>query len=199
MVEPLLARLMDERQAAEALHQFVGWNRRQHRPGRDARVGHCLLDRIARGKHHHRAETEPEGQEVAQGDRPSGRHCILQRAFERAQDVAVSQLRQPAVDWIVQAEPAFLDQDHRRRGHDRLGQRGDAEDGVAPHRIAAADRFHADGIDMDLAAPAEQRDETRHLAARHMAEHDLAHVGEPRLGQSCGDHRWSPPVGRVAA
>ena len=52
--------------------------------------------------------------------------------------------------------------------------------------------LHADRIDMHLAPPADQRDETGHCAALDMAGHDVVHAAEPGLGQSSGAHRLFP-------
>ncbi len=46
---------------------------------------------------------------------------------------------------------------------------------------------------MHLAPPADQRDETRHVAALDIASHDVVHAAEPRPGQSSSAHRLFPP------
>jgi hypothetical protein len=79
--------------------------------------------------------------------------------------------------------------------------RGDTADRVAPDRpvpdrFGAAGRLHADRIDMHLAAPADQRDETGH-AALDMAGHDVVHAAEPRLGKPSGAHGVFPPTCRI--
>jgi hypothetical protein len=127
-----------------------------------------------------------------------GRDGVVERAVDRAQHLAVGQLRQPAVDGIVEPQLRLLDQDHRGRCGDRFCERGDAEDGVAAHRIAVAGRLQADRIDMSLAAPAHERDQARHLAARDMAEHAVAHARKPRRRQSSAAHRSFPPAHHVA-
>src|SRR2546421_8543715 len=58
---------------------------------------------------------------------------------------------------------------------------------------ASADRLRPDHINMHLAPPADQRDETRHFAALDIAGHDLVHAAEPRPGQSSGAHYLFPP------
>jgi len=158
VIHPPFARLVDERQAPEAFHQLVRRMRRQVRARRDACFRHRGLDRVARGIGHHGADPEPKGQEIAQRDRTLGRHGIVQRAVDGAQHLAVRQFGEPAVDRLIEPQLGLLDQDHGGDGGDRLGHRSDPEDGVAPHRILPACRFHADGIDVRLAAPADQRD-----------------------------------------
>src|SRR5258708_2628604 len=80
VVHPLIARLVRERQAAEAPHQFVGCKRRQGCRGRDARLGHRLLDRVLLGINHHPADAEAKREQVAQRDRALRGHGVLQPA-----------------------------------------------------------------------------------------------------------------------
>jgi hypothetical protein len=183
---------MQQRQAAEPLHQFVRPGRGEIGAGRDARVDHRLLDRILVRRRHHRAEPEPKGEKIAQRDRSSGGDGIVERTVDGAQHLAICQLRQPRVDRLVEPKLGLLDQDHGGRRCDRLGHGGDAEDGVAPHRLTA-DRLSPDHVDVHLAPPADQRDETGHFAAFDIAGHDLMHAAEPRLGQSPTAHRLLPP------
>ncbi len=104
MVQPRLARLMDQRQAAEARHPLIGRLRGRVRSGCESRLGHRLLDRVAAG----------------------GRH-------------------------------------------------------------------HAKRVDMRLAPPADQRDETGHVAALDIASHNVAHAAGPRRGESSRAHYLFPP------
>ncbi len=195
VVHPLLARLVHERQGPEATDPLIrlGRRRRARRTlaKEDLLLG--LLDRIRVRRSHDEAEAQAEGQQVAHRDRPVRRHGLVERPVEPLQHLAVGQLGQQPIHRLVQSQLAFLHQDHRRRGRERLGHRGDAEDRVATHRVAAADRLEADRIDMRLAAPADQRDDARHVAALDIAGHDLVHAAEPRLGQSSGARRLIPP------
>src|SRR5205823_3592141 len=129
-----------------------------------------------------------ERQQIAHDDRPRRRHGIVEGRVDSLQHFAVGQLGQQPIDRVAQPQLAFFDQDHRRRGRDRLGQRRDAEDRVAPHRLATTDRLHADRVDMHLTAPAHQRDQARHFAALDIARHDVAHVAKPRVGPSSAAH-----------
>jgi hypothetical protein len=95
-----------------------------------------------------------------------------------------------------------LVQQHAAEGEivvDRGGQGGDAEDRVAPHRVASADRLHADRIDMCFAAPTDQRDEARHITALDMTGHDVVHALEPRPGQPSDPDHQLPPSRRIRA
>ena len=47
---------------------------------------------------------------------------------------AVGQLREQLVDRLVEAQPALLDQEQGADRDDRLGHRGDPEDGVVADR-----------------------------------------------------------------
>jgi hypothetical protein len=185
---------MDQRQRGAALDQLVGAERRGRRPGADPGLGHRLLHRPVTRSLHQEAEARAHGQEVAQRERAVGRHGVVKRAVDRAQDLAVGELRQPAVDRIVEPDLRLLDQNHRGYGGDRLGHRGDAEERVAPHRLAASGRLQADRIDMHRAPPAHRHDDARHLAALDVTRHDLVHPAEPCSGQSAAAHA---PASRV--
>ncbi len=182
MIHPILARLMHERQAAEALHQLVGRVRCEVCRRGDTCVGHRLLDRVLLGVDHHRADTEAKGQKIAQRDRASGRHGVVERTVDALQHLAVRELGQQRVDRIVQPQLRFFDQDHGGRGRDRLDDRRDAENRVAPHRVLAAERLHAERIDVRLAAAADEGHESGHPAALDMAGHRLVHADEPCPG-----------------
>jgi len=58
----------------------------------------------------------------------------------------------------------------------------EAEDRVAPDRVAAAERFRPDGVDMHLALAADQRDDAWHFTVLDVGGHDVAQAAEPRLG-----------------
>jgi hypothetical protein len=113
------------------------------------------------------------------------------------QDLAIGQLGQQRVHRLVQPQGAILHQDHRRHGRDRLGHRGDAEDRATPHRVTAANRLRADCIDVGFGAPADQRDDTGHVAALDVAGHNVVHAGEPRRGKSSYAHQLLPPSGLI--
>jgi hypothetical protein len=51
-----LARLVQERQAAEAPHQLVGFVRGQGRPGSYAQLVHRVLNGVPGGEDHHRPD-----------------------------------------------------------------------------------------------------------------------------------------------
>jgi hypothetical protein len=79
---------------------------------------------------------------------------------------------------------AFLDKNHCCGGRDRLGHRGDAEDRVASHRIAAAEYLRADCVDVHLIPAAHQADDAGNLTALDIAGHHIAHTIKARFGQS---------------
>ena len=60
------------------------------------------------------------------------------------------QLRQPAIDRVVEPEHPVVDQEHGGGRRDRLGERGDLGDGVPPHWLAAAGGRRPDRVDEDL-------------------------------------------------
>ena len=193
LVHPPLARVVDQGKTAEASHPLVGRERGRVRPRGDPRLLHRPLDRVQPRGSQHRPYPEPQGQQVAQRDRPVRGHGVFERPVKALENLAVGQLGQQGVDRIVEPQPAFFHQDHGRHGRDRLGHRGDAEDGVPPHRVAAADRLRADRIDARLAAPAGERDDTGRVAALDVPGHDAAHPVEPRPGESPAAHRLLSP------
>ena len=100
-----------------------------------------------------------------------------------AQDAAVGELPEQPLDGIVEAQDAFLDEDHRRGGDDGLRHRGDPEDAVALHR-RAPDREASDHIDVHLAAAGHQRDQAGHVAGFDVPGQHLAQPPQPRRGQT---------------
>ena len=71
-------------------------------------------------------------------DRADCGHRVVELGVDGAQHLAMGELGHQIVDRLVEAQDALLDQRHRRRGGDRLAQRGDAEDGVSGQRLGLA-------------------------------------------------------------
>ena len=186
---------MHERKPPQAAHPLI---RRRH--GRRARRPHANLllvggreNWIRIWRRHQLPEAHTEGEQITVRDLPLRGHGIVERPIESLQHLALSQFGEQSVHWLVQPQLAFFHQDHRCNSDDWLGHRGNAEDGVAPHWGAITDRLRPHHINMHLAPPADQRDETRHFTALDIAGHDLVHAAEPRPGQSCGAHYLFPP------
>ena len=182
VVEPHVARLVHERQAAEPLHELVGRLAEEVAARRHAGFLHRQLDRIFRRIDHHRADAGFQRQQIAQRDRTPGRNRVVERAVDALQDPAIGKLRQERVDRIVERELAFVDQDHRRSRGERLADRGDAEDRVAPHRRLARQILHAGGRDMGLAVPADQ--------GHNAGGQALFHLRRAWLGQAFPARHW---------
>ena len=119
-------------------------------------------------RRHGEADAEAEGEQVVQRDRPLGGDRVVERAVRGAQHAAVRQFGQPALDRVVQPDPPLLDQEHRSGGGDRLGHRGDAEDGVAPHGRAGAQVLLARDCDVDRVAARHQSDRARQRPVAHV-------------------------------
>jgi hypothetical protein len=128
---------------------------------------------------------------------PVGRYGVVERALQGAQHLAIGQLRQQRIDRVVETQRALLDQDHRRGGHDRLCHRRDTKDRVAPHWIATVEHCVADDVDVRLAPPADQRDETGKISALHVTGHGLVHALEPCFGKCSLAHRLQPSCSRI--
>ncbi|HEY7418482.1 MAG TPA: hypothetical protein VH593_25100, partial [Ktedonobacteraceae bacterium] len=63
----------------------------------------------------------------------------------------------------------------------------------ALHRGAIAYRLHTYRIDIHLAPPTDQRDQTGHVAALDITGHEVVHTGEPHFRQSSNAHCLFPP------
>ena len=201
VVHPALARLVRQRERAEPPQPLVLPRRGLRRGGALAELElvHGEVDRAEASGGEVEPEAEAEGEQIAQGDRAVGGHGLIERAVEAGHHLAVRQLRQEALDRVVEAEQALLDQDHRQSGADRLGEGGDAEDGVALERAALVGLL-ADHIDVDFAAPLDQRDQPGHAIRADVAGHDLVHSLQPRprelfLAHACSFMRCVSPIG----
>ena len=161
VIGPLLAGLMQQRQRTELLHPLVRRHRRRIGSGQQTGVADGFLNRILAGRREYESHAEAERQQIARGDRPLRRHRLVDRRVDPRQHAAVGEFRQEAIDGIVEAQFAFFDQYHRRNRGDRFRHRRDAEQRVALHRLRSADGVMSDGVDVNFAATAHQRDESR--------------------------------------
>jgi hypothetical protein len=57
------------------------------------------------------------------------------------------------------------------------------------------ERRGADGVDVDVVAPGDERDEARHLARLDVGGHDFVQVSESLARQRSGGHRQLPVLG----
>ena len=199
VVHPHLAGLVSQGQRAEAAQVLVRRDGGLVRRRRHLRLVHGVLDGVLAGVDHHRPQPQAEGQQVAHGDRPGGRHGVRERAVDRAQHAPVGQLRQPAIDGIVQAQRRLLHEQHRPDGGDRLGQGGDAEDGVPAHRGGAAGGEGAGGEGVHLPAAGDQGDQPGHdvpldVPAQHPLQPVEAFGGEATVAGAAGT---TPATGRL--
>ena len=153
----------------------------------DPLLAYRLLDRESVGRSNDHAKPHAKREQVTQRQRPDCRHGVIQWPVYPPQHAAVRQLRQQPVDGLIEPELALLNQDHCGHGRNRLGHRCDAEDRVAPDRIAPVPILAADGIHVRLAMPAEQRHNACHLAPLDMTCKDIVHAVEPRLRESTTD------------
>jgi hypothetical protein len=90
---------------------------------------------------------------------------------------------QQPVHRFVEPDLAVLDQHHHRRGGERLGHRGDAEERVAGHRRRIAKRLGPQRQDVALVAAADQGHHARRIALRDMALQPGAELREAVLGE----------------
>ena len=122
-------------------------------------------------------------QQIEDGNRPGQRH-----QFERLAavlgllldaDLHVGEGRNVFRERIVELDLAVLDQLHRHHGGDRLGQRGQAEDGLVRYRRLRHHILHAEGFVIDrLAALLDQDVRAGDLAGCDLIAEELADLGE---------------------
>ncbi len=156
-----LAGLIEQRQRGQLRHPCVG------RPGMIEHVSqHALIfvrDRAHGGKSV--GKTGAMREEVVEGDLARGRHGLIERSLGVLQHAHRLELGREFRDGVGEFEPALLHQHQGRDGGDRLGHRGDAEQGVARHRQLLFDVAMADGVDLrHLAMAPQQSDEAREVA-----------------------------------
>ncbi|MEY2458770.1 MAG: hypothetical protein QOG30_600 [Acidimicrobiaceae bacterium] len=113
--------------------------------------------------------TEPERQHVLDRDRPLGGHGVVELGIDRPQYGRCRQLGKPAFDGVVERHRAVFDEQHRRRACDRLGDRRDAEDGVASDRFGVVEGLVPDRFDVHVVARRHERDEPGHVASLDVA------------------------------
>jgi hypothetical protein len=152
LVHPPFARLVHKRQHRETADPLVRLVRcgRLRRPHAQPLLVRSGQDRIRVRRPQDEAEAHAQGQQVPQRDGPIRGHGVVERPIESLENPAVGQFRQQPIHRLVEAQPAVLHQDHRCRGRNRFGQRADAEDRVAPHRVAA-NSLRADRVRTHLA------------------------------------------------
>ena len=131
---------------------------------------------------------QPRGvsEEVAHRHRPN-RLDQSERALISGslQHLGVRELGQVAFHRVVQQNAALLHQHHHGDAGDRLGHRGDAEQGVGRHRAALFAVRHPEGAEVrDPAAPSDQ-----HRCAGHVA---VVHVGAEQIVQPLQPLRAQP-------
>ena len=101
------------------------------------------------------------------------------------QHLGVRELRQVARHRMVQQNTPLLDQHHHGDAGDRLGHRGDAEQGVGRHRAALLAVRHPEGAQMgDLAAPGDQRRGSGHVAIVDVGTKEIVQPFQPPRAQS---------------
>ena len=128
------------------------------------------------------------GQHVTYGDRSTSGRRIVERALDASQDAAAPELRQPVLDSVVEVEHALVHEDHGGRSRDRLGQGGEANDGVRADRCAVF-RGDAYGVLLWLAATADYGDRTGYVARGDEGGRSLMKVREQCAPQALCAHR----------
>lgn len=138
VVEPLLARLVEERDARQRGRPGV---RTGDLPGLRRSLPQFAEQELHRGQGEVGGESvaRTEGQQVGDGDRTVGGDHVVDGCGRRTDDRRCGEFRQPARHRRIEGEQPVLDQDHRGRCGHRFGEGGDPEEGVAGHRRGAFD------------------------------------------------------------
>ena len=176
VVEPPLAGLVQEGQRRQAPHPLVGlgWRLRFRRTPAEAEVAHRLQQRLRPRRLEVHAPAELEREDVVHGDRTlRGDRLAVHRPAWLDEDAPPGELGQEIVDWILEPEPALLDEDQRADGGDRLGHRGDAEDAVALNRLIAAAGQTAGEAHLDVVISGGQPGHAADRVALDVAGHDV--------------------------
>ncbi len=181
MIQPSLTGLVQQRQGGEAAQPLVRivWRARLQ-PG-DPQTRGFPLNRVRVRRRHQHAVPETEGQKIAQCQRATRRLGLIERPVEAFQDAPVGQLRQYAIERLIQPQSALFHQNHGRDGRDRLGHGGDAKQRIACDRLAAFQIPIANRLDARFAAPVEQRHDAGDFAPLDVRRKYLAHALEPCL------------------
>ena len=203
VVQPSLARLVQQWQRPEPAHPLIGLGRPLRlrwavsQPERTHRLEQWLRPRC-REVH---AEPEQERHDVADRDRSVRRDGLaVDRPSWLDEHPPVGQFRQQLVDRLVEAQPALLDQEQRADGDDRLGHRGDPEDGVTVDRRRLAAGERAGKSDVEIVAARRQPGDPADVTALDVARHHVAQTLQPRgiesthTGSDVQGARNSPPA-----
>ena len=114
VVQPVLPRLVQQRQRAQPADPLVGFGRtlRPRWSVAQFQRAHRLEQRLRprRGEVH--SESEAEGEHIAERDRAFGRNGLaVDRATRVGEHTPVGELGQQVVDRLVEAQPALLDEE----------------------------------------------------------------------------------------
>ena len=123
------------------------------------------------------AQPRAVSQQMAHSDRAAGRLGVVKRSGARAQHAALAELRDEALDRIVQAELAVFHQQQHRAGGDQLGARIHAKNMIGSQRNLLLAIGPAGAVQIDQVAALQHR---RRHAGQQLALDDLFHGGVQR-------------------
>jgi hypothetical protein len=118
-------------------------------------------------------EAEREREQIAGGDRPLGRHCLVQRPARPDEHATVGELGEQPVDGLLEPEQPLLDDRESRRRGDRLSGRSDPKQRVAPDR-RTADREMTERFGVHLFAVCRQHNQPRNICVADVTRGDVA-------------------------
>ena len=185
VVQPPLARLVEQRQRRQPAHPLVGLRRhlRCRRPA--PRPSSPIASSSGCG--HGAAKSMPSPRRKVRRSRTvigrcAGHGVAVDRSPRVDEDPPVGELGQQVVDRIVEPQPALLDEDQGADRDDRLGHRRDAEDRCRGEPVAPSPRVRVPATpDLDVVVAGGQPGDAADGVALHVAGHDVAQP--PEAGQ----------------
>ena len=180
VVHPLLARLVHQRERGEVPDPLVRgvrrrWPRRAERAELELLLGG--LDRVRVGRGHDGAEPHAERQQVVDGDRPLGRHGVVERSVEAAEHASIGELGEELVHRAVSSSTPSSTRIIAAAA--AIGLVSEAIRKIASRWSGASSSIAFVPItstctsSLGAVVPGDERDRARHLARLDVAGHEV--------------------------
>lgn len=125
-----------------------------------------------------------EREQVSCGDGPVCGNRVIERSRRLPQHPSIPQFAKQLGQRIIETELALFEQHEHGGGGDRLGRRGQAENGVAAHRRVFAQNSRSQRFDMRLLATVHESDEAGHIPRGHVTLHHPVEPFQARRGEA---------------
>ena len=110
----------------------------------------------------------------------------MERCVDPAQHPPPGQLGEEPLHRVLEGQHAVVDEGHGAGGGDGLGDRGDAEDGVARQRRRIVESGGAEHLDVDVVAPRHEGGEPGNLATRDVCDEAVVEAIEAGRAEPAG-------------